>query len=540
MTDVRSRAAPIIERAPLPIVEVEGSAHTVSYVNAAFCTLLGKTRSDLIGKRFAEIVAGGEECVPILDRVYQTGEAVTHVLDTDADPHPAHWLYAMWPALDADERPTGVIIQLVTAASSRQSALAINEALLIAGLRQHELTESALKLNVQLQTEIGERGKAEAALREVDRRKNEFLAMLAHELRNPLAPIRMAAEIIDMAGSPDPSIRRAREMITRQVDRMVKLVDDLLDVSLIDRGKARLNIERIDLANVVAHAVESCGEIVASRNHRVTMHLQREPPLFVNADAVRVEQVVCNLVINAAKYTPTGGAIHVEAQHEHDMAVVRVRDNGIGIEADMLRPIFDVFTQVENSSARTQGGLGLGLKLVRDLVALHGGTVEATSGGPNQGSEFVVRFPAPSLAGTRPTPVAAKTLVASSNRSILVIDDSADNRESMALMLTMAGHSVTTAENGEDGVEVALRTHPDAALVDIGLPKLNGYEVARQIRESAGGEEILLIALTGYGQDEDKQMALAAGFDAHMTKPADIHQLGVLLGNSRARARAGA
>ena len=523
-----NRVAPIIERAPLPTVEVQGPEHILSHVNAAFCALLGQSRESLIGRPFANIVDGGEHCVGILDRVRATGEAATHAVALDADKKGALWVYAMWPALDASERPEGVIIQLVRTTSAQARLVAVNEALLIAGLREHELAEAAAQANAQLKIEVRERALAEKALREIDARKNEFLAMLAHELRNPLAPIRAAAEIIGMSTSADPGIRQAREMITRQVDRMVRLVDDLLDVSLIDRGKARLHLEQIDLAETVASAVEACRDFIASRQHRITMHLQYAPSILLNADRVRVEQIVTNLVVNAAKYTPLGGILHVDAHQEQGMAVVRVRDNGIGIAQNMLRPIFDVFTQVEES-LRVQGGLGLGLKLVKDLVAMHGGTVEALSDGPNLGSEFVVRLPAITTETPRVAAPPEGTFASSPSRHVLVVDDGDDNRESMALVLRMVGHSVTTAENGITAVEVALRTLPDAALIDIGLPDLNGYQVAERIRASPRGGRIFLIALTGYGQDEDKQHAISAGFDAHMTKPADLHALDKLL-----------
>jgi PAS domain S-box-containing protein len=652
---LKSHSAPIIERAPLPIVEVQGGSHIVSYVNSAFCALLGKARAELLGLPFAEIVPGGNECVPILDRVYQTGETVTHAHGVDDEPSPAYWLYAIWPALDASERPVGVIVQLTKAANFRLNIASVNEALLISGLRQHELAETAEKLNAKLQAEITERKLAEEALLEsakrfrflaesmpqkiftakpngeidyfnqqwmeftglsfeqirawgwtqivhpddvkenvrlwkhavetgerfhmehrfrrkdgvyrwhlgraqakrdadgkvlmwvgsstdvddmkqllenlssADRRKDEFLAMLAHELRNPLVPIKTAAQIISMAGTSDPVIRQAREMIERQADRMTKLVDDLLDVARIEQGKVKLQKEHMDLAKAVSNAVESSSHLIKSRNHQIILDVRSVPPLHVDADPVRVEQILGNLVINASKYTPPNGIIHVSASHEQGMAVVRVRDNGIGIEPHMLQRIFEVFTQVEKSLDRTQGGLGLGLKLVKDLIALHGGTVEARSEGLNFGSEFIVRFPALSAADSQLITAVNDVRVISTPRRILVVDDNDDIIQAMSLILTMSGHSVELANDGEQGVEKAIQMHPDVALIDIGLPKIDGYEVARRIRSSPGGNSIVLLALTGNGQDEDKRKAFEAGFDEHLTKPVDANDLNKFL-----------
>jgi len=533
---LKSHAAPIIERAPLPLVEVQGGTHIVSYVNSAYCALLGKPRAELLGRPFADICPGGNDCVPILDQVYQTGEAVTLSRADPDDPNSSCWLYAMWPALDTSECPVGVIIQLAKAANFHKSVTAVNEALLIAGLRQHELTEAAEKLSVQLRTEIAERSQVETALREsterlasADRQKDEFLAMLAHELRNPLAPIKTAAQVIQKVGTLDPIVGRARDMIERQTDRLIKLVDDLLDVSRIIQGKVSLQKVHMDLAKAVTHALESCDPLIKSRKHQLVVDLRGDAPLHIDADPLRVEQIIGNLLINAAKYTPPHGTIHVSASYEKGMAVVRVRDNGIGIEPHMLSRIFNLFTQVEKSLERTQGGLGLGLKLARDLVALHGGTLEVTSDGINRGSEFIVKFPALSAADSSLMVAVKDDQVVPTRRRLLIVDDSDDIRESMSLMLTMTGHSVDLASDGEQGVEKVLQTHPDVALIDIGLPKIDGYEVARRIRRGPGGQGIVLLALSGYGQAEDKRKALDAGFDAHLTKPIDADDLNKLL-----------
>jgi signal transduction histidine kinase/ActR/RegA family two-component response regulator len=727
----RSLTAPLIERAPLPLVEVQGSTHIVSYANAAFCRLLGKPQADLIGRSFGEIVSHGRECLPLLDRVYQRGEAVTHAQEgreEDSEAEPSLWLYSMWPALDPDARPVGVIIQLSKVAPTGQSVTAINEALLIGGLRQHELTEAAQRLAAQLQSEIAVRTRAEEALREsegqllaevsalarlhelsaslwrshdlragmekmldsaiallgadmgtvqlldshkrvleivvqrgfqqdfldffrevsaaddcacgrtlreggttiiedvetedsyapyrqiaaaagyrsvqstplrardgavlgmlsthfrrrhrpsaqdlrrlelyarqaadfiestradetlreseerfrtmagqlaaTDRNKDEFLAILAHELRNPLAPIKNAAHILHMVNSDNPLIIRAQKIIEGQADHLAKLVDDLLDVSRIQKGKVRLRREHMDLSKAIYRAVDSSEHLIKAHDHSITLDLQRMPPFHIDADPTRVDQILVNLIGNAAKYTPSRGTISIKAARENGMAVIRVRDNGVGIDPGMLERVFDVFTQVEQSIERSQGGLGLGLKLVKQLVELHGGSVEAKSEGSGRGSEFIVRFPILETADSNVISEAEVLVDRGTPRRVLVVDDSPDSRETMQMFLSLSGHTVELAEDGQQAVEKALLSHPEVAFVDIGLPKLNGYEVAKQIRKQPGGDRIVLIALSGYGAQEDKRKALEAGFDAHLTKPADLAAITKIL-NDLARA----
>ena len=529
-----SRAAPIIERAPLPLVEVQGKEHVVSHVNSAFCELLGKSRAEVIGKQFCDIVPGGIECVPLLDRVYEEGRAITHTLE-DPDTDETAWLYAMWPALDPDDHPEGVIIGLTKVPNSRQNIIDMNEALLIAGLREHESKETAEQLNTHLAAEITERKHAEQNLRDAnhqlavtDRNKDEFLAMLAHELRNPLAPIKNAAQILHLVNSEDARIVRAQAIIERQADHLAKLVDELLDVSRIQKGKITLERVHVDLAKAVSRAVESCDHAISGKDQAITLDLPTAP-LFVDGDPTRIDQILVNLIFNAAKYTQAGGAIQINVAREGKRAVVRIRDNGIGISADNLRRVFELFTQVEQSLERSQGGLGLGLKLVKELVELHGGDVEARSEGIGNGSEFMVRLPAVEAVDPAVIVEVLPPTVAARPKRILVVDDNADNRVTMEMLLTMHGHSVEVAEDGEQAVENALHGHHDVAFVDIGLPKLNGYEVAKKIRQQPEGQRIVLIALSGYGQPEDKVKAAAAGFDEHLTKPAKAGTIKQLL-----------
>lgn len=390
----------------------------------------------------------------------------------------------------------------------------------------NEDLHSVIQCNIR---DISERNRAAAYLAQEDRNKDEFLAMLAHELRNPLTPIKSAAQLLRMEKVDHAIVSRAQEIIERQADHMIRLVDDLLDISRLQSGKVRLQRENVDLEKIVSNAIDACNHQIISHNHQITLNFQREPSVFVDADPARITQIISNLVVNAVKYTPNGGAIHVATAIESGMAVVRVRDNGSGIDSTMLRRIFDMYTQVEQSLDRSQGGLGLGLKLVKELVLLHGGSVEVLSEGLGKGSEFVVRLPL-ALASEAEFELPEVSLLASGvGRRILLVEDNADTRETMEMLLRMSGHTIQTAEDGLRGVEKALEMLPDVALIDIGLPVLNGYEVAKAIRAGIGGDKIVLIALSGYGQIEDKILAFSAGFDDHLTKPADISDLLTLL-----------
>ena len=412
---------------------------------------------------------------------------------------------------------------------ARERTLAMNEALTLGSLRQHELTEAAEKLNEQLRTEMAERKKAEEALRKADYRKDEFLAMLAHELRNPLAPIKNAAHILRVLNSDNAIVNRAQRIIERQANHLAKLVDDLLDIARIQKGKFQLRKEHLDLGKTISRAVESCEHLIHLQDHTISVEIQSNPPIHIDADPTRVDQILVNLISNAAKYTPSQGSIKISAALEQGMAVVRVRDNGVGIEPEMLKRIFDVFTQVEQSVERSQGGLGLGLKLVKELAEMHGGFVEAKSEGLNKGSEFIVRLPALEKSDSKLIAAVAIPGFRGSSKRILVVDDNVDNRETMEMVLTMSGHSVELAEDGLQAVQKALQTHPDVVFLDIGLPKMNGYDAAREIRNHPEGADIVLIAVSGYGQAEDKRKALDAGFDEHLTKPVETGAIDKIL-----------
>jgi signal transduction histidine kinase/DNA-binding response OmpR family regulator len=371
-------------------------------------------------------------------------------------------------------------------------------------------------------------------IQETDRRKDEFLAMLAHELRNPLAPIRNAVQVIRVLGPADAQLGSARDLIERQVRHMTRLVDDLLDVSRITRGKIQLRFERVDVALAVANAVETSRPLIEARRHELTLSLPAEP-LHVRADPARLAQVLSNLLNNAAKYTEEAGRIWLTVAREGTEAVFRVRDNGSGIAPQMLPHVFDLFTQADQSLDRAQGGLGIGLTLVRRLVEMQHGSVAAFSNGSGEGSEFVVRLPA--LPGeprqesanhhTAPTP-------ASDNACrVLVVDDHVDAAASLAMLLRLYGHEVRTAADGLTALEEARSFRPEVVLLDIGLPGMDGYEVARRLRKESQGDHMLLAALTGYGQDKDRYRSREAGFDHHLVKPVDPEALHRLLASCR-------
>jgi len=382
---------------------------------------------------------------------------------------------------------------------------------------------------VNVLVDISERKRAEEALQKADRNKNEFLATLAHELRNPLAPIRNGLQIMRMAGGDAAMAAEAHSMMERQLGHMVRLIDDLLDVSRITQGKVALRKERVDLAAVVQDAVETSRSLIENAGHRLSLTLPPKP-VTVNADRTRLAQVFANLLNNSAKYTAPGGDISLGVERHGTDVVVRVKDNGVGIPPDMLPRIFDTFMQVDRSLERSQGGLGIGLSLVRALVDMHNGTVEARSEGHGKGSEFVVRLSdAVAPDHSVEAPPGADSGMPSSIYRILVVDDNRDSALSLAMMLKIMGHDTRTGHDGEAAVSLAESFRPDVMLLDIGLPKMNGYDACRLIREQPWGRGIVLIALTGWGQDEDKLHSKEAGFNFHMIKPVDPDALAKLL-----------
>lgn len=388
---------------------------------------------------------------------------------------------------------------------------------------------------VNLLVDISDRKQAEEALKSADRRKSEFLAVLAHELRNPLAPIRNALQLIRMTGDDGQTLQSATDLLERQVGQMVRLVDDLLDVSRIDRGKIELRKERIELAFVVNPAVEAALPLCERMGQELIVVLP-EHPVYLNADPARLTQVVANLLNNASKFTNTGGRISLSVEREGDSAVIRARDDGIGIARDQIAHIFDMFTQVDSSRERSVSGLGIGLTLVKNLVEMHGGAVEAHSEGLGRGTEFVVRLPVlvePVKPSPRQSDIETETSI---KHRILIVDDDEDSADSLAMLLEMDGHDVCVAYDGLAAVEAAAKFDPGVILLDIGLPRLDGYEAALRIREERGDREVFIVALTGWAQEEDRFRSKQAGFDAHLLKPVEHATLAKLLADLQQRA----
>jgi len=371
--------------------------------------------------------------------------------------------------------------------------------------------------------------KSEETLREADRRKDEFLALLAHELRNPLAPIRYTLAANRKAGRTPEQRKRADEVIERQITHMSRLLDDLLDVSRITRSTLELKKSPNELTLVIGSAIETARPILDAKHHALSVDLPKHA-VRLEADLVRLAQVFSNLLINAAKYTDPGGQIQLRAAQEGSEVVVAIRDNGIGISADMMPRLFSMFSQAEAALGRAEGGLGVGLSLVRGLVTLHGGSVEARSDGPGTGSEFIVRLPIGTPQTEIPdTEAVAEGLVAGAGLKILVVDDNRDAADTCATLLELSGHHVQTAYTGRHALELAETFRPHAVLLDIGLPDLDGYQLAAKIRAAPWGRGIFLIAATGWGQEEDRRRAFEAGFDHHLTKPIAAETVELLL-----------
>jgi PAS domain S-box-containing protein len=402
--------------------------------------------------------------------------------------------------------------------------------------------EGQIREWVGVHTDITEQRRAEQQLRdlaadlsEADRHKDEFLATLAHELRNPLAPVRSSLEVLQQADGDPVLIEQVRSTMVRQIGQMVRLIDDLLDVSRITRDKLELRKERVELASIVHEAVEACRPAVEQARHELTVSLPPRP-VHLHADPVRLAQVINNLLHNACKYSEPGGRISLTAERQGSYVVLSVKDTGVGIPPEMLPKIFEMFTQVDQSLERSQGGLGIGLTLVQRLVEMHEGSVRAFSGGPGRGSEFVVRLPLlnekreqapPEPSVSKSTPISA--------RRILIVDDNRDAAATLAMLFKLTGNKTQMAYDGLEAVEAAAEFRPDVVLLDIGLPKLNGYEAARRIREQPWGKSVALVALTGWGQDEDRRKSSEAGFDSHIVKPVDHAALTKVLAELLAR-----
>jgi signal transduction histidine kinase/CheY-like chemotaxis protein len=375
---------------------------------------------------------------------------------------------------------------------------------------------------VVVEVDVTERLAAERALRDADRRKDEFLATLAHELRNPLAPIKTGIEVMRLASRSGHATEQTLAMMDRQLTQMVRLIDDLLDLSRIGRGKIDLQRAAVRLSDVLRQAVEACLPLIQQARHTLTIDVSDEP-ILVFADSARLVQVFANLLTNAVKFTEPGGSIRLVATRDAAEAVVRIADSGVGMPPEAVDRVFERFAQLDQTLERSRGGLGIGLALVRELVAMHAGTVSAASGGVGHGSEFTVRLPVHDLGD--PPAVAAHTRVASARRRVLVVDDNVDAATALAMMLRIAGHETRIAHDGVAALEAGAAFRPDVILLDIGLPCLNGYDAARRVRGEPWGAHVVLVAVTGWGAEEDRRRAREAGFDFHLVKPVETTAL---------------
>lgn len=358
-------------------------------------------------------------------------------------------------------------------------------------------------------------------LRDADRRKDEFLATLAHELRNPLAPLRNMLEVMKRSSGDDALVMQARDTMERQLKQLVRLVDDLLDISRISQNRLDLRFDSVDLAAVIQQAVEATRPLLEQSEHQLHISVPNEP-FYVRADGVRLTQVLSNLLNNACKYTDPKGTIWLTAEKDGTDAVLSVRDTGVGIAADRLNDVFGMFEQIDPSLERSQGGLGIGLTLVKRIVELHGGTIVAASEGPGHGSRFVVRLPGVVQTATKEQRNSEAPPPHLRRRRVLIVDDNVDSAKSLAMLLEMSGHEVHLAHDGQQAIELAEQIRPDVVLLDIGLPKLNGYDACRHIRQQAWGRDVILVAVTGWGHEDDRNKSRNAGFNHHLVKPVDL------------------
>jgi len=496
---------------------------TYTFVNGAYCRYFGRTPEELLGNTFWQFLPEADRAPTrkFLDSITPDRPVATvehKVLGPKGDIRWQQWTDR--GMFDGDGRLVGyqAVGRDVTDRKHAEE--------------EHRLLEAHRRV--------------EEALREADHRKDEFLAMLGHELRNPLAPIGMAAEILRTRAASDETVVWVHDVIARQVGHLTRLVDDLLDVSRITRGKINLNLAPLDLRRVITQAIETSRPLLVDHRHELSIDLP-DDPLLVRGDGVRLAQVVANLLNNAAKYTEAGGRITVIAQRDGAQAIIRVVDNGIGIPANMLDRVFEMFTQVASPGDRSQGGLGIGLTLVKRLIEMHDGQIEARSGGPGRGSEFIIRLPLaidqldehaaparePAAQGESLMPPEHALDHALEHRRILIVDDNVDAAESLSRLLRLQEHEVLVAHDGPSALTAAERMKPDIVLLDIGLPKMDGLEVARRLRHRSNGAPPLLVATTGFGQAEDRRRIAAAGFDHHLVKPLDPHVLQTLVRTAR-------
>lgn len=517
----RDQLGQLFEQAPAFMALLSGPNHRFEIANPSFRRLVGGRA--VVGQTVAEALpdAVQQGYLALLDRVYATGEA--YIAKS------ARFLSRTGPDDAGTVRYVDFVYQPIVGKDGRVTGIFVEGA----DATDRELADAALRASEAGYRELSE------ALAESNRAKDEFLATLAHELRNPLAPIRNALTLQRLAGQDARLQQSSRDMIERQVAHLVRLIDDLMDLSRLSRGLVELRRTPLSLNEVVRQAVETAQPAIEQAGHRLSVRLPDEDCL-VDADETRMVQVLSNLLNNAVKFTPRGGAIEVSLTREAGMARLAVKDTGIGLAADMLGRVFDMFTQVQRSHAHVGGGLGIGLTLVRQLVERHGGRVQAHSGGPGTGSEFCVSLPLSAATAARPThagPAPDAAGRGTSGLRLLVADDNRDAAASLSLLLELAGHEVRTAADGLAALALAQRFEPHAMLVDIAMPGLDGHQLCREVRATRWGRGALMVATSGWGQPDDRQRSRAAGFDHHLVKPVAYAALDKLLAAEALRVR---
>ncbi len=537
----RSRAAPVIDRSPVAMLEVEGSNHVICFVNAAFCRLVGNKANELVGKPFAEVVLHGARCVPLLDRIYQTGKSEIHAEPHGSQAEPIWWNFAMWPTLDTQDRPVRVVVQLNQVSPHQQNVVAMNEALLISGLHEHELRAEAEEANARFQDELA-RGKvkeinlrqaneelktARSAAERANQAKDDFLATLSHELRTPLTPVLLAAAVLREDARLPPDVRAQLGMMERNITLEAHLIDDLLDVTKIAHGKINLQRESCDAHALIGLAIEIVREDARTKGVTIERAFHaRQSGLVV--DPARFQQVIWNLLRNSVKFTPPGGKVTVRtgdlpATDGLSWLKIEVVDTGVGLAAEDLEKIFQPFDQGSLARNHRFGGVGLGLAIARAIVDLHGGRISAHSAGPDCGATFVVEFPgaveaSPAMVAPPLQPGARST----QPLRLLVVDDDESTLDILARLLRRDAHHVALAATVAEALAQANLEPFDLVISDLGLPDGTGLELMAQLRAAHG---LRGIALSGYGTEADVARSRAAGFATHLVKPIQMPEL---------------
>lgn len=505
----RDQLGQLFEQAPSFMALLSGPNHRFEIANPKYLELVG--RRPVLGKTVAEALpeAVAQGYLTLLDDVFASGNAYST--------RGARYVAEAAPGAPVDERFLDFVYQPIKNADGVVTGIFVEGA----DVTARAVADAALRASEAKYRELA------AELATSNRLKDEFLATLAHELRNPLAPISNALAVQRLAPGDIEVIRSTRELMERQLAQMVRLIDDLLDLSRLSRGLVELRRERLSLAGALANAVETSRPLIEQSGHQLTVTLPGEE-LIVDADATRIVQVFVNLLNNAAKFTPAGGKIALQLSREGQNALVAVRDNGIGLPPEMLQRVFDMFTQVQRSHAQVGGGLGIGLTLVRQLVERHGGRIEARSSGPGLGSEFLVHLPLASPGALAPATGGAANAsrdAPSTGLRVLVADDNIDAAASLVMILSMSGHETRTVHDGQQALSVGREFRPHAMVLDIAMPRLDGHAVCRQLRSEPWGKDLLLVAVSGWGQAEDRQQSREAGFDHHLVKPIEFEAL---------------